>query len=235
MNATFKILRFDPERDAKPSYKEYVLEDLDPTYRILDALHDIKWKLDGSLTFRRACGHGMCGSDAMLINGKNSLACQVLLKDVDTEKPIVIEPLPYLPILKDLAVDMSAFFRKYEMLKPYVITDELPPTLERYQSPDDAELIMEATKCILCGCCTASCPSLWSNENYLGPAAFVQAYRFVFDSRDVAAEQHLDAVDSPDGIWRCHTIFNCVECCPKDINVTWHISQLKKRLVSSNL
>ncbi len=235
MNATFKILRYDPDIDTRPHFKEYVLEALDPTYRILDALLDIKGKLDGTLTFWRVCGHGVCGSDAMQINGMNRLACQVLLQHVDTEKPIIIEPLPYLPIIKDLVVDMSAFFEKYEMLKPYVITDEAPPALERLQSPCDAELIMESSKCILCGCCTASCPSLWSNENYLGPAAFVQAYRFVFDTRDVAPEVHLAAVDSAYGIWRCHTIFNCVECCPKDINVTWHISQLKKRLVTDTM
>jgi succinate dehydrogenase / fumarate reductase iron-sulfur subunit len=171
----------------------------------------------------------------MRINGKNSLACSVLLKDINTNKPIVIEPLPYLPIVKDLTVDMSDFFKKYEMVKPYLIAHDSPPAIERYQSFEDAELLMESTKCIMCACCTTSCPSLWSNENYIGPAAILKSYRFSFDTRDDSSDEHLLAVDSQDGIWRCHTIFNCVEACPKDINITWHISQLKKKLVSQEM
>ncbi len=180
----------------------------------------------------------MCGSDGMRINGKNTLACSLLLKDIkniDSGKPVVIEPLPYLPIVKDLVIEMKDFFAKYELVKPYLIAKDAPPEHERLQSHEDAELLMESTKCIMCACCTTSCPSLWSNENYLGPAAFLKSYRFTFDTRDTNPEEHLTAVDSADGIWRCHTIFNCVESCPKDINITWHISQLKKRLVSDEL
>ena len=236
MTATFRIQRYNPEKDAKPYFKDYTLPDLDGTVRVLDALHQIKWTIDGTLTFRRSCAHGMCGSDGMRINGKNALACALLLKDVQgfsSGKPIVIEPLPYLPIIKDLAVDQTDFFRKYEMVKPFLITTEPPPEMERLQSPEDAELLMESTKCIMCACCTTSCPSLWSNENYLGPAAILKGFRFAFDTRDEAPGEHMSAMDSPDGVWRCHTIFNCVEACPKEINITWHISQVKKRLVST--
>lgn len=238
MKVTFRIQRYNPEKDSKPYYKDYTLDGLEGTYRVLDALHDIKWKMDGTLTFRRSCAHGMCGSDGMRINGKNSLACSVLLQDIKnigSGKPVVIEPLPYLPITKDLVVDMQDFFKKYELVKPYLITKDAPPSIERLQDEADAELLMESTKCIMCACCTTSCPSLWSNENYLGPAAILKSYRFAFDTRDEAPEEHLVAVDSADGIWRCHTIFNCVEACPKEINITWHISQLKKRLVADEL
>lgn len=235
MIATFRIQRYNPEKDAKPYFKDYTLNDLSPTFRVLDALHEIKWTIDGTLTFRRSCAHGMCGSDGMRINGRNALACALLLKDVNTSKPIVIEPLPFLPIIKDLAVDQTDFFRKYEMVKPWLITEEPAPQMERLQSPADAEAIMESTKCIMCACCTTSCPSLWANENYLGPAAILKGYRFAFDSRDEMPEEHMSAMDSPDGVWRCHTIFNCVEACPKDINVTWHISQVKKKLVTMEL
>lgn len=235
MTATFRIQRYNPEKDQKPYFKDYTLEGLDGTVRVLDALHDIKWKLDGTLTFRRSCAHGMCGSDGMRINGRNVLACAILLKDLPTNKPIVIEPLPYLPIIKDLAVDQSDFFKKYEMTKPWLITQSAPPQMERRQSYEDAELLMEPTKCIMCACCTTSCPSLWANENYLGPAALLKGFRFAFDTRDEAPEQHMSALDSPDGVWRCHTIFNCVEACPKEINITWHISQLKKKLVQMEL
>ena len=235
MTVTFRIQRYNPEIDDKPYFKDYTLENLDGTYRVLDALHDIKWKIDGTLTFRRSCAHGMCGSDGIRINGKNSLACSTLLKDINTKKPIVIEPLPFLPIIKDLTVDKNDFYKKYEMVKPYLIARDAAPQFERLQSPEDAELLMESTKCIMCACCTTSCPSLWSNENYIGPAAILKSYRFGFDSRDGAPDEHFAAVDSPDGIWRCHTIFNCVEACPKEINITWHISQVKKRLVTTEL
>jgi succinate dehydrogenase / fumarate reductase iron-sulfur subunit len=238
MKVTFRIQRYNPEVDKEPYYKEYTLDGLEGTYRVLDALHDIKWQMDGTLTFRRSCAHGMCGSDGMRINGKNTLACSLLLQDIKnigSGKPVVIEPLPFLPVVKDLVVDMKDFYAKYELVKPYLIAKDAPPEHERLQSHEDAELLMESTKCIMCACCTTSCPSLWSNENYLGPAAILKGYRFAFDSRDTNPEEHLAALDSADGIWRCHTIFNCVEACPKEINITWHISQLKKRLVTDEM
>lgn len=229
MKVTLSIQRFDPEKDEAPYREEYNI-DVDPTFRILDCLDKVKWDIDGGLAYRRSCSHGICGSDAMKINGKNMLACQVLVQDFK-KKYITIDPIPALPIIKDLIVDMDSFFAKYDVVKPYLITKELPPEKERYQSQKDREVIDESVNCILCGACSASCPSQWTNEDYLGPAALLKAYRFVFDSRDQAANERLDIVDSGDGLWRCHTIFNCVEVCPKEINITWHLSQLKKKCV----
>lgn len=233
MEVTLSILRFDPEKDEKPYRKDYKI-DVEPTFRILDCLDKIKWDIDGSLTYRRSCSHGICGSDAMKINGKNMLACQVLVQDFK-KKYITIDPLPALPIIKDLVVDMDDFFSKYEVIKPYLITKSQPPVKERYQSQEDRALIDEAVNCILCGACSASCPSLWTNDQYLAPAALLKAYRFIFDSRDEDNGERLDIIDSPDGLWRCHTIFNCVEVCPKEINITWHLSQLKKRCAMREL
>jgi succinate dehydrogenase / fumarate reductase iron-sulfur subunit len=227
MEVTISIKRFDPEVDKKPYRAEYKI-DVEPTFRILDCLDKIKWEIDGSLAYRRSCSHGICGSDALMINGVNKLACQVLIHDFK-KKYIKIDPLPSLPVIKDLVVNMDSFFDKYDVVKPYLIDKTAPPVKERYQSQEDRALIDEAVNCILCGACSASCPSLWSNDSYLGPAALLKAYRFVFDSRDEAPDERLDVVDTPDGLWRCHTIFNCVEVCPKEINLTWHISQLKKR------
>jgi len=227
MEVTISIKRFDPEVDKKPYRTEYKI-DVEPTFRILDCLDKIKWEIDGSLAYRRSCSHGICGSDAVMINGVNKLACQILVQDFK-KKYIKIDPLPSLPVIKDLVVNMDSFFDKYEVVKPYLIDKTAPPVKERYQSQEDRALIDEAVNCILCGACSASCPSLWSNDAYLGPAALLKAYRYIFDSRDEAPDERLDIVDTPDGLWRCHTIFNCVEVCPKDINLTWHISQLKKR------
>jgi len=235
MQVTFKILRYNPEKDKEPHYQTFQL-DANNNMTVLDVLHQIKWNIDGTLSFRRSCAHGICGSDGMRINGKNRLACSILLKDLNTRKPITVEPLPSMPIIKDLIIDMSDFYKKNETMKPYLINNTpVPADHERLQSNEDAERLFEAAKCIMCACCTTSCPSSWTNENYLGPAAFVKAYRFIFDTRDEATDERLDVLDTPDGIWRCHTIFNCVEACPKDINITWHISQLKKKISSREL
>ena len=236
MDLTVKIQRYNPEKDEKPYMQDFHLKDASENMRLLDVLHEIKWHQDGSLTFRRSCAHGICGSDGMKVNGKNRLACSVLLKDLNLKKPITIQPLPSMPIIKDLVTDMSDFFAKYQVVKPYLINNTPPPPdSERLQSNEDAEKLFESAKCILCACCTTSCPSTWTNENYIGPAAILKAYRFVEDTRDQGAEERLDILDTPDGIWRCHTIFNCIEACPKDINITWHISQLKKKISSQGL
>jgi succinate dehydrogenase iron-sulfur subunit len=235
MQVTFRILRYNPETDNEPHFENYKIE-AGPKMTVLDCLHLIKWNLDGTLTFRRSCAHGICGSDGMKINGKNGLACSILLKDLNMNKPVTIEPLPAMPIIKDLVIDMTEFYEKQETVKPYLINDTpVPPDGERLQSNEDAEMLFESAKCIMCGCCTTSCPSTWSNENYLGPAALLKAYRFVFDTRDEAADERINIIDSPDGLWRCHTIFNCVDACPKEINITWHISQLKKRTSTREL
>jgi succinate dehydrogenase / fumarate reductase iron-sulfur subunit len=233
MQVTFSIQRFDPTKDQKPYRKEYTI-DVEATARILDCLDKIKWEIDGSLAYRRSCSHGICGSDAMKINGVNKLACQVLVQDYK-KKYITIDPIPSLPILKDLIVNMDSFFKKYKVVKPYLISKSAPPKKERCQSQEQRALIDEAVNCILCGACSTACPSLWSNDEYLGPAAMLKAYRFAFDSRDDAPQERLDAVDTPEGLWRCRTIFNCVEVCPKEINITWHLSQLKKRCAMREL
>lgn len=236
MDLHVKILRYNPEKDEQPHFQDFHLQNISNDMRVLDVLHEIKWKHDGTLTFRRSCAHGICGSDGMKINGKNRLACALLLKDINTSKPITIEPLPSLPIIKDLVVDMSDFWAKYEVVKPYLINHTPPPAdHERLQSNEDAEKLFESAKCILCACCTTSCPSTWTNENYIGPAAILKAYRFAYDTRDQAADERMDILDTPNGIWRCHTIFNCIEACPKDINITWHISKLKTRISKREL
>ena len=236
MNITLKILRYNPEKDAKPYFQEFNVPGVALDWRLLDVLHEIKWKMDGTLTFRRSCAHGICGSCGMKINGKNGLACSILLKDLNYKKPVTIEPLPSMPIIKDLVVDMKSFYDKYEVVKPYLIVKTPPPAEgERFQTNEDAEMIFESAKCILCGCCTTSCPSTWTNEDYIGPAAMLKTYRFVFDTRDDATDERLELLDTPDGIWRCHTIFNCIEACPKEINITWHLSQLKKRISTREL
>jgi len=228
MQVTFRILRYNPEKDTEPHFEDFAIE-ASENMTVLDCLHKIKWDLDGTLSFRRSCAHGVCGSDGIRINGKNKLACSTLLKDINYKKPIIIEPLPAMPIIKDLVLDMTDFYEKYKAVKPYLINKTPPPADgERRQSNEDAEKLFESAKCILCACCTTSCPSTWTNDNYIGPAALLKAYRFVFDTRDEAADERLDIIDTPDGLWRCHTIFNCIEACPKDINITWHISQLKK-------
>ncbi len=229
-----KVFRLNPENgDKKPRYEDFTVE-ADPKEKVLDLLHRIKGEQDGSLSFRRSCAHGICGSCAMKINGVNMLACEANLKNFKDPTRITVEPLKSLPILKDLVVDLTDFFKKYEVVKPYLINKTPPPSTERYQSPEDRKWIDEATWCIQCAACTTSCPSNWKNEYFLGPAALLKAYRYSFDSRDEGMAERMPVLDTNDGVWRCHTIFNCVEACPKEINITWHISQLKKKLVSRN-
>jgi succinate dehydrogenase / fumarate reductase iron-sulfur subunit len=235
MQVTFRIQKYNPETDTRPYYKEFPVDDVDETWRVLDVLEKIKGSMDGTLTYRRSCAHGVCGSDGMRINGRNRLACSILLKDLNYRNVVTLEPLPSMPVIKDLVVDLTDFYKKYELVKPYLITKTNAPETERLQSNEDAEKLFESAKCILCACCSTSCPSLWTNENYLGPAALLKAYRFAFDTRDEAANERMDIVDTQDGIWRCHTIFNCIEACPKEINITWHISQLKKALVNREI
>ena len=224
-----KIQRFNPEADAAAQWREYTVE-VEPTDRVLDALHAIKWHHDGSLAFRRSCAHGVCGSDAMMINGKNRLACKILIKDL--KQPIVVEPMRGFAVVKDLIVDQTKFFEKYRSVKPYLIAEEPPPATERLQSPKQQERFEDTTKCILCGACTTSCPSFWANGEYVGPAAIVQAHRFLFDSRDQGAEERLEVLNKASGVWRCRTIFNCTDACPRGINVTKAIVEVQNLLVA---
>lgn len=232
MKVTLKIRRFNPEKDKEPWWGEYTVE-AEPTDRLLDALNHVKWHIDGTLTYRRSCAHGVCGSDAMQINGANSLACKVLLKNLGNN--IRVEPLRGYQVIKDLLVDLDAFFAKYRQAKPYLITHSETPEKERVQTPEDRERFDDTTKCILCGACTSSCPSYWGNSDYLGPAAIVNAHRFVFDSRDEGREERLEILNAAEGVWRCRTIFNCVEACPRGINVTRAIGEVKQALLDRKL
>lgn len=227
-NVKIKVQRFNPEVRPEPFWDEYGLE-VEPTDRVLDALNAIKWYQDGTLTFRRSCAHGVCGSDAMRINGVNRLACKVLMRDVGTE--VTVEPLMGFRVIKDLAVDMEPFFAQYRSVLPFFINDSRPPQRERLQSIEQRERFDDTTKCILCAACTTSCPSYWANEEFVGPAAIVNAHRFIFDSRDRGAPERLDVLNDQEGVWRCRTIFNCTEACPRGIRVTEAIGEVKRAVL----
>ncbi len=233
MQVTLKIFRYDPEKDKKPHYDKFTLE-AELTDRVLDLLEYIKGVHDGTLSFRRSCAHGVCGSDAMRINGRNRLACKMLVKDLGGSK-VTVEPLLGMRVVKDLIVDMEPFFENYRSVLPYLINDEPEPKQERLQSPEDRERFDDTTKCILCACCTTSCPSFWANEQYVGPAAIVTAHRFIFDSRDQAGAERLKILNDQFGVVRCHTIFNCTEACPREIQVTRAIGEVKKALATGKL
>jgi len=228
MKVHLKVKRFNPEQDEKPWWSEYQIE-AEPTDRVLDALHYVKDHLDGTLAFRRSCGHGVCGSDAMRINGRNLLACKVLIQD--TGAKVTLEPLLSLPVIKDLIVDMEAFFEKYRSVLPFLVNDDPPPARERLQSPAERAIFDDTTKCILCAACTTSCPSFWANGKYVGPAAIVQAHRFIFDCRDQATQERIEILNERDGVWRCRTVFNCVEACPREIDVTRAVGEVKKAIL----
>ncbi|EST31581.1 succinate dehydrogenase iron-sulfur subunit [Streptomyces sp. CG1] len=232
ITVTFRVRRFNPEVSAEAAWEDFQLE-IDPKERVLDGLHKIKWDVDGTLTFRRSCAHGICGSDAMRINGKNRLACKTLIKDINPEKPITVEPIKGLTVLKDLVVDMEPFFQAYRDVMPFLVTkDTNEPTRERLQSAEDRERFDDTTKCILCAACTSSCPVFWNDGQYFGPAAIVNAHRFIFDSRDEAGEQRLEILNDRDGVWRCRTTFNCTDACPRGIEVTKAIQEVKRALIT---
>ncbi|MFI1466364.1 succinate dehydrogenase iron-sulfur subunit [Streptomyces wuyuanensis] len=231
ITVTFRIRRFNPEISDAAVWEDFQIE-IDPKERVLDGLHKIKWDVDGTLTFRRSCAHGICGSDAMRINGKNRLACKTLIKDINPDKPITIEAIKGLTVLKDLVVDMEPFFQAYRDVMPFLVTEGNEPTRERLQSAEDRERFDDTTKCILCAACTSSCPVFWNDGQYFGPAAIVNAHRFIFDSRDEAGEQRLEILNDKDGVWRCRTTFNCTDACPRGIEVTKAIQEVKRALIT---
>ncbi len=235
MQVTLKILRYDPEKDNKGHYERYRVE-ADPTDRVLDLLEKIKGYQDGTLSFRRSCGHGICGSDAVRINGRNRLACKVLVKDLGTTE-VTVEPLLGLKVIKDLIVDMEPFFAHYRSVMPYLVNDKPLPAdgKERLQSPAERERFDDTTKCILCAACTTSCPSFWANDQYIGPAAIVNAHRFIFDSRDQAAAERLRILSEQMGVWRCRTAFNCTDACPREIKITQAIAEVKRAITTGRL
>ncbi|WP_308418650.1 succinate dehydrogenase iron-sulfur subunit [Chitinimonas arctica] len=225
----FKIYRYNPDVDAKP-YMQDIEVELEPSdKKLLDALVRLK-VVDDSLSFRRSCREGVCGSDAMNINGKNGLACVTDI--VGLKQPVEIRPLPGLPVIRDLIVDMTQFFKQYNSIKPYVINDTPPPSHERLQSPKDREELDGLYECILCACCSTSCPSFWWNpDKFVGPAGLLAAYRFIADTRDTAINERLDNLEDPYRLFRCHSIMNCVDVCPKHLNPTKAIGKIKELMV----
>ena len=227
---TFKIKRFNPAVDTKPYWDSYELECNEGT-TVLIAIQELIAKQDGSIAMRYNCRAGVCGSCAVFVNKKYMLACETLVLQLK-KKVIKLEPLPFYPVIKDLVVDMSQFYEKLLAIEPFLKRDHSKdPEKEILQSPDDFHVIEEATKCILCGACTSSCVSVWTDKNYLGPAALLKAFRFANDTRDEDKRQRISRVTSEDGVFRCHTAFNCVEACPKELNPTEAIQTLKRQSV----
>jgi succinate dehydrogenase / fumarate reductase iron-sulfur subunit len=225
---TVKVRRYDPEVDPEANWQSFEVP-VEKGDRLLDALHQIKWYQDGSLTFRRSCAHGVCGSDAMRINGVNRLACKVLVKDLGDE--ILVEPIKGLTVLKDLVVDMEPFFEAFRAVKPFLITSGREPTRERLQSAKERARFDDTTKCIMCAACTTACPVFWNDDAYFGPQAIVAAHRFIFDSRDDGARERLEILNDKEGVWRCRTTFNCTDACPRGIEVTKAIQEVKRALI----
>jgi len=230
----FKIYRYNPEVDAKPYMQDYELEDIEPGVMLLAALLRIKDELDETLSFRRSCGEGICGSDGMNINGTNGLAC--ISPVAELKQPIEVRPLPGQPVVRDLIVDMDQFYQQYRAVKPYLIVKDPMPEVELPQTPVQREKLDGLYECILCGCCSTSCPSFWWNpDKFLGPAALLQASRFIEDSRDQALDERLADLEGPFKLFRCHTIMNCVEVCPRGLNPTKAIGDIKKKMVTRSL
>ena len=228
----FSIYRFNPDVDKEPYMQDYDIELAPDTRMLLDALIQIK-ELDDTLSLRRSCREGVCGSDAMNINGKNGLACITPLDGI--KQPVVVRPLPGLPVIRDLIVDMEQFFEHYNSVKPYLINDDPLPAKERLQSPEDRAKLDGLYECILCGACTASCPSFWWNpDKFVGPAGLMQAYRFISDSRDQAQEERLENLEDPYRLYRCHNVMNCVDVCPKGLNPSKAINEIKALKVKKN-
>jgi succinate dehydrogenase / fumarate reductase iron-sulfur subunit len=227
------IYRYDPEKDDRPRMQDYEVKVEHGDVMLLDVLVRAKVQ-DDSLSFRRSCREGICGSDAMNINGKNGLAC--ITKIADLPDAVVLRPLPGLPVIRDLIVDMTQFFKQYHSIKPYVVNHEPAPERERLQSPQEREELDGLYECILCACCSTSCPSFWWNpDKFVGPAGLLQAYRFIADSRDQATAERLDDLEDPYRLFRCHTIMNCVDVCPKHLNPTKAIGKIKELMVKRSV
>ena len=223
------IYRYDPDKDAKPYLQDLEVELEHSDRMLLDVLIKAKAQ-DDSLVFRRSCREGVCGSDAININGKNGLACVTRVADLPAH--VTLRPLPGLPVIRDLIVDMTQFFKQYHSIKPYLVNDEAPPERERLQSPQEREALNGLYECILCACCSTSCPSFWWNpDKFVGPAGLLQAYRFIADTRDQATRERLDDLEDPYRLFRCHSIMNCVDACPKGLNPTRAIGKIKEMMV----
>jgi succinate dehydrogenase / fumarate reductase iron-sulfur subunit len=230
MQCSFIIYRFNPAVDKEARYQEYCVE-AEPSDKILDCLNKIRWEQDPTLAYRYSCAHGICGSDALRINGRVELACQKLVRDFKTGNNFVIEPLPFFKPVKDLVIDLRPFFEKHRGVRPYLITAHTPPDeRERIQDQSTHQFFEPALRCILCAACTASCPITRANPNYLGPAALLRAFRYIFDSRDTAGDERLTRLDNHNGIWGCKTMWWCTDVCPKGIPITRCLGQIKRLL-----
>ncbi|GAO35767.1 succinate dehydrogenase iron-sulfur subunit [Sulfuricella sp. T08] len=225
----FSIYRYNPETDSKPHMQDYELDIEAGNMMLLDAILLLKAQ-DETLSVRRSCREGVCGSDAMNINGRNGLACVTPLSGL--KQPIELRPLPGQPVVRDLVVDLSQFYKQYRSIKPYLINNEPEPEIERLQSPEDREKLDGLYECILCACCSTACPSFWWNpDKFVGPAGLLQAYRFIADTRDQATNERLDNLEDPYRLFRCHSIMTCVDVCPKGLNPTGAIGKIKEMLV----
>ena len=227
------VYRFNPETDEVPQMQEYPVETGGKDLMVLDVLEMIKAEHDASVTYRRSCREGVCGSDGLNINGKNGLACITPLSDAVKNNKLVIRPLPGLPVVRDLVVDMSLFYAQYEKIEPYLQNNSPAPAIERLQTPEDRAKLDGLYECILCACCSTSCPSFWWNpDRFIGPAGLLQAYRFLADSRDQATNERLAKLDDPFSVFRCHGIQNCVNVCPKGLNPTRAIGHIRTMLLN---
>ncbi len=232
---SFSIYRYNPDDDKKAYMQDYSLEIAEGSdLMLLSAIEKIKDEIDPSLSFRRSCREGVCGSDAMNINGKNGLACVTSVSSLPSK--IVLKPLPSLPVIRDLVVDMEPFYRQYEKIKPFLLTKTENPEKERLQSPAERKKLDGLYECILCGSCTTACPSFWWNPGkFVGPAGLLQANRFIVDSRDEATDERLAELEDPFSVFRCRTIMNCVDVCPKNLNPTSAINNLKLEMLKRKL
>ena len=226
----FRIYRYDPETDQRPRFQDYEVDAGPGEHMVLDALVRIKSLDDDSLSFRRSCREGVSGSEGMNINGKNMLACVTNVRDL--ERPIVLRPLPGMPVLRDLVVDLTPFWTQYHSIRPWLMNDTPPPERERLQSPAQRDELNGLYECILCACCTSSCPSFWWNpDRFVGPAGLLQAYRFIVDSRDTETSARLDNLEDAYRLFRCRTIMNCTDVCPKGLSPAAAISEIRSMLV----
>jgi succinate dehydrogenase / fumarate reductase iron-sulfur subunit len=229
----FSIYRYNPEQDTAPHMQDYVLDDVRPGMMVLDALKALKAQ-DETLSFRHSCGEGVCGSDGLNINGRNGLACITPVSVM--KQPIEIRPLPGMPVIRDLVIDMEPFYKQYRAVKPYLIVKDPEPEVEYRQSPEQRDKLDGLYECVLCGCCSTACPSFWWNpDKFLGPAALLQSYRFLADSRDQATEERLDTMEDAYKLYRCHTIMNCAQVCPKGLNPTDAIGKTKQMMLKQFL
>jgi succinate dehydrogenase / fumarate reductase iron-sulfur subunit len=233
LNVDFSVFRFDPDRDREHHIDTFKVPAREGMTVLEGLLHILEYQ-EPTLSFRFACREGVCGSCAMFINGSYRLACQTQLAELGSSR-VEVYPLPHFPILKDLVVDMDGFFHKIEMVMPYLKANSAPPERERLQTQTQRRRIDEVIDCILCGACVSACPVTWTNKEFLGPAALIKAYRFIGDSRDDAGRERLKLISGEDGVWRCHSVFNCVEACPKSINQTDAIEKLKRKAVVQKL